>query len=107
MNGGDGLAGPWGAALAIFCMMIATLLCRVSGFVLMSRIRITPRIERALRALPGSIVIATIVPIAAQGGASAVLGIGVTVLAMSLMRLELIAVFAGLATIAAARAFGF
>lgn len=52
-------------------------------------------------------MIATIVPIAAQGGSSAVLGIGVTVLAMSLMRLELIAVFAGLATIAAARAFGF
>jgi uncharacterized membrane protein len=107
MTGGGELAGPWGAALAIFCMMVATFLCRVSGFVLMSRVRITPRIERALRALPGSIVIATIVPIAAQGGASAVLGIGVTVLAMSLVRLELIAVFAGLATIAAVRAFGF
>src|SRR4051794_13701775 len=107
MTGGGELAGPWGAALAIFCMMLATFLCRVSGFALMSRVRITPRIERALRALPGSIVIATIVPIAAHGGGAAMLGLGVTVLAMSVLRLELLAVIAGLATVAATRGFGF
>jgi len=103
---GDVLAGPWGAALAILGMMAATFLCRASGFVLMSRVRITPRIERALRALPGSIVVATIVPIAAHGGTAALLGLGITVLAMSLMRLELVAIIAGLAAVAGMRAFG-
>jgi uncharacterized membrane protein len=107
MSGGDALAGPWGAALAIVGMTAATFLCRASGFVLMSRVRLTPRIERALRALPGSIVVATIVPIAAHGGTSALLGLGITVLAMSLVRLELVAIVAGLATVAGTRAFGF
>ena len=85
MSGDGVLAGPWGATLAIVGMMAATFLCRASGFVLMSRIRLTPRVERALRALPGSIVIATIVPIAAQGGSSALLGLGATILAMSVI----------------------
>jgi uncharacterized membrane protein len=94
------LAGPWGAALAIFAMMLVTYLCRASGVVLMSRIRITPRVERALRALPGSIVVATILPLAVEGGAPAMLGLAATVLAMSLVRVELVAIVAGLACVA-------
>jgi uncharacterized membrane protein len=87
-------------------MMAATFCCRASGFVLMSRVKLTARVERALRALPGSIVIATIVPVAAHGGASALLGLGATVAVMSLVRLELAAIVAGLATVAATRAVG-
>jgi uncharacterized membrane protein len=102
----DVIGGPWGAALAIFAMTVATYLCRASGVVLMSRVRITPRVERALRALPGSIVMATIVPIAFDGGASALLGLGATVLVMSLARIELAAIAAGLGTVALIRAFG-
>ena len=49
-------------------MAVATYLCRASGVVLMSRVTITPRVERALRALPGSIVTATILPLALDGG---------------------------------------
>lgn len=105
MSFGHVIAGPWGAAIAIVAMMIATYLCRASGLVLMSRVRLTPRVERALRALPGSIVIATIVPIAANGGAPATLALGVTVLVMSVVRVELIAIVAGLGTVAAMRAF--
>ena len=38
--------GPWGATLAaILAMAAATYLCRISGFVLMSRIAITPRVD--------------------------------------------------------------
>jgi uncharacterized membrane protein len=106
MSGDGVLAGPWGAALAIVGMMAATFCCRASGFVLMSRVRLTPRIERALRALPGSIVIATVVPIAAHGGSSAALGLGATLLTMSMVRLELVAIIAGLSTVAATRALG-
>jgi uncharacterized membrane protein len=44
------IAGAWGATVAIFAMTVATYLCRASGVVLMSRVRITPRVERALAA---------------------------------------------------------
>ena len=100
------LAGPWGAGLAILAMAVATYACRVSGVALMSRLRITPRVERGLRALPGSIVVATILPLGLDGGPAAVLALAATVLAMSLARVELVAIAAGLATVAALRAAG-
>jgi uncharacterized membrane protein len=101
----DIAAGPWGAALAILAMTIATYLCRASGVVLMSRVRITPRVERALRALPGSIVVAAILPIAIDGGLSATLALVAAIVGMSLVRLELAALAAGLATATLVRAF--
>ena len=100
------LAGPWGAGLAVLGMALVTYACRASGVLLMSRVRITPRVDRALRALPGSIVVATILPLAVDGGASAVLGVVATVLAMSLVRIELVAIAAGLACVALLRALG-
>lgn len=99
------IAGPWGPPLAIFAMMVATYLSRASGVVLMSRVTITPRVERALRALPGSIVVATILPLALDGGTPAILGLGASVVAMALVRFELVALLAGLATIALLRSF--
>ena len=100
------VAGPWGATVAIVLMMIATIACRLSGFVLMSRVRVTPRIERALRALPGSIIVSTIFPIFLDGGTAALTGLGVTVVLMGLLGLELVALIAGLAAVAGLRAFG-
>lgn len=100
------LAGPWGAGLAVLGMALVTYACRASGVLLMSRVRITPRLERALRALPGSIVVATILPLGLDGGLAAMLGLGVTVLAMSLARIELVAIVAGLAAVALLRAAG-
>jgi uncharacterized membrane protein len=102
----DVAAGPWGAVLAILAMAIATYLCRASGVVLMSRVRITPRVERALQALPGSIVVATILPIGLDGGPPATLALAAAIVAMSLFRWELAALAAGLATISLVRAFG-
>ena len=90
----DILAGPLGSAAAILGMAVATYLCRASGVVLMSRVSITPRIHRALRALPGSIVLSAILPLAAA------------VLVMALTRFEVIALFAGLAVVSIARALG-
>jgi uncharacterized membrane protein len=71
----------------------------------MSRVTITPRVERALRALPGSIVVATILPLALDGGMPAILGLGAAIVAMALVRFELVALLAGLATIALLRSF--
>jgi uncharacterized membrane protein len=100
------LAGSGGSALAILAMGLATYLCRSSGVVLMSRVRITPRVERALRALPGCIVAATVLPIAMVSGVTAILALVAAVATMALVRHELAALAAGLATAALARALG-
>lgn len=104
---GDWLAGPAGPYLAIAAMAVATYLCRASGVILMSRVRITPRVERGLKALPGSIVVATVLPLVADGGPAAALGLGAALLVMIRTRIELLALAAGLAVVSAARAFGF
>jgi uncharacterized membrane protein len=100
------LAGPAGAYAAILAMAVATYLCRASGVVLMSRVRLTPRVTRALRALPGSIVVATVAPLAAQAGAPAIAGVLVALGTMVLVRWELAALLAGLGTVALLRAAG-
>jgi uncharacterized membrane protein len=100
------LAGSAGPYLAILAMTAATYLCRASGVVLMSRVRVTPRIERGLRALPGSIVVATVLPIALASGAPALLGVAAAIAVMAAARSELAALAAGLAAVAAARAAG-
>lgn len=99
-------SGPAGPYLAILAMAVATYLCRISGVVVMSRIRLTARVERALRALPGSIIIATALPIGAQGGPAALAGLLVAVVVMALARVEIAALVAGLGTVALARAAG-
>ncbi len=99
--------GTSGPALAIAAMALATYLCRISGVVLMSRVHLTPPIERAPRALPGSIVVATVLPIAIKAGLPAMIGLATTLIAMSLIRHELPALFAGLLAVSLARAFGF
>ncbi|MDF2812461.1 MAG: branched-chain amino acid transporter [Microvirga sp.] len=99
-------AGPWGSVLAIAAMTLATYLCRVGGVVLMTRVRITPRVERGLRALPGSIIVATILPLILDGGIPAILSIGIAVIAMVLTRTELAGLVAGLGTLSLLRAFG-
>jgi uncharacterized membrane protein len=95
-----------GAALAIAAMALATYLCRISGVVLMSRVRLTPAVQRALAALPGSIVAATVVPIAARSGIDAIAGIMAGVVAMVLTRNEVVALAAGLGLAAALRFTG-
>lgn len=95
--------GVW---LAILGMALVTYLCRVGGVVLMSRVRITPRVERGLRALPGSIVLATIGPFIAKAGIVAVLAVATGIAVMILRRSEALAILAGLATAALLRAAG-
>ena len=101
------IAGPAGAYVAILAMTVATYLCRAMGVVLMSRMPLTPRVERGLRALPGSIVVATVLPIAALGGPTAAGGLAASLVVMGLVRHELAALAAGLAVVSALRAAGF
>jgi uncharacterized membrane protein len=101
---GDLVAGPAGPYLAIAAMAVATYACRAGGVVLMSRVRLTPAVGRALRALPGSIVVATVLPIALKAGAPAIVGLGAALLVMTYTRHELPALLAGLVAVSAVRA---
>ena len=100
------LAGPAAPYLAIAAMALATYLCRASGVVLMSRVRLTPRVTRALAALPGSIVVATVAPLAVQAGVPAIAGVAAALVTMIATRYELAALLAGLGTVAGLRALG-
>lgn len=100
------LASGAGDYLAVLAMVAATYACRASGILFMSRVRVTPIIERALKALPGSIVIATVLPVAAAAGAPALMGLAAAIVVMATTRVELVGVIAGLATVAGARALG-
>lgn len=107
MSGADALlAGPIGPVAAIAAMAIATYLCRVSGALIMSRVRITPPVQRALAALPGSIVAATVVPIAIRSGPAGIAGVLAAVATARLTGNELAALAAGLAVAAGVRGLG-
>src|SRR5690606_17597710 len=98
------LASPWGPALAIGGMMLVTFLCRIAGAVLMRHVRITPRIERGLRALPGSIILATILPVALDAGWPALVALGAAIGVMAATRIDVLSLAAGLGTLSVIRA---
>lgn len=100
------LASPAGSWIAILALALVTYLCRASGVVLMSRVRLTPRVERGLRALPGSIVVATALPTGLSAGLPGLLGLVTAAGVMALTRFELAAVLAGMGVVAAGRALG-
>jgi uncharacterized membrane protein len=102
MSAGEGF-GPLAGILA---MMGVTYLIRVSGFWMMAHVPLTPRVRRMLDALPGSVVVATIVPIVLRSGSAGMLGIAAVVGIMLLRFNEFVAVFAGLGLIALLRALG-
>ena len=107
MNGfGSFIASPWGSVLAIAAMTLVTFLCRIAGVVVMSRVRITPRIERGLRALPGSIILATILPVVIDNGWPAMIALAAAIVAMAVTRIDIVGLLTGLGTLAVIRAFG-
>ena len=95
---------PWGSVLAIASMVLATYLCRIGGVVLMTHVKITPRVERGMRALPGSIIVATTLPLILDGGTSAIASVAVALVTMALTRSELAGLLAGLGTLSILRA---
>lgn len=99
--------GSWGAILAILVMGLASYLCRISGVVLMGYVPLTPAVRRGLAALPGSIVVATVLPLIERLGLAAGVALAVAMATMAIRRSELLALVTGMATIAAARALGF
>ncbi|MDX3809566.1 AzlD family protein [Bosea thiooxidans] len=99
--------GSWGAVVAIGAMAVATYLCRIAGVAVMSVVPLTPHVRRGLAALPGSIVVATVLPLIERLGVAAGVALLAAIGAMVVSRNELVALLTGMAMISAARFLGF
>jgi uncharacterized membrane protein len=89
--------------LALVGMGLASFACRISGFLLMGYVRITPRVEAALKAIPISVMVGIVTPAATAGKLPELLGLLAVGLAMKLVRNDLAAAVAGAATVAVVR----
>ncbi len=98
-------AGHGATLAAILAMGAATYAMRAGGFWLMAYVPLTARLRRMLEALPGTVVVATVLPIVVREGAPAALAIAAAGAAMLIRRNDLLAVLAGMAAAAAARAW--
>jgi uncharacterized membrane protein len=94
-----------GAWLAIGVMVVMTVFAKTMGFWILGRVPLTPRLRRGLEALPGGVILATIVPITLESGPAGLLGVGVAMLVMVVTKKDWLAVALGLAAVAAHRAF--
>ena len=99
-------SGDVGLLAAIAAMAVATYAMRAGGFWMMQHVPPSARMRKMLEALPGSVIVATVLPILVRDGITAMLTIGVAVLVMLLARRDILAVIAGMAVAASARAFG-
>jgi uncharacterized membrane protein len=98
--------GPFGVAAAITVMAIATYAMRAGGFWLMGHMPPSRRLTRMLEALPGSVVVATVLPIVVRDGLPAMLAIAAAGTVMLVRRNDLLAVVAGMAVAALVRVAG-
>mgnify|MGYP006266211675 CR=1 FL=1 len=96
-----------GTILALLSMAFATYLCRIGGVWLMDHLPPSPALKRALQALPGSIIMATILPLGMQGGVAALCGLAATLGVMALTRKDLAALCSGMAVVIGLRLSGF
>jgi uncharacterized membrane protein len=96
--------GSFGTLAAILAMGAVTYAMRAGGFWLMAHVPLTARVRRMLDALPGSVVVATVLPLVVREGVPAALAIAAAGAAMLIRRNDFLAVVAGMAAAAAARA---
>ncbi len=92
---------------AIFAMAAVTLLLRMSGYWIVGRFALTPRVRRGLEALPLALFAATIVPLAIKGGPAGWIATPIVAAIMFLTRSELLALLAGIGAATLIRSAGF
>ena len=76
---------------------------RAGGFWLMAHVPLTARVRRILAALPGTVVVATVLPLVVRDGVPALLAIAAACGVMLIRRNDFLAVLAGMAAAALAR----
>ena len=98
------MADEYAFLVALGAMAVASYACRVTGFVLMRFVPVTPRVDAALKAIPLGVMIGIVTPAVAAGKVPELMGLAAVVLAMKLVRNDLAAAVAGAATVAVCRA---
>jgi branched chain amino acid efflux pump len=98
---------PLGWLAVIAAMTVAVYITRAGGYWLIGRVTIGPRLRKMLDALPGAIIAATIAPLLAHGGVSALAAVTAALLAMIGLRNDFAAVASGLVAAALVRTAGF
>ena len=96
----------WGVLAAILTMAAVTYGIRAGGFWLMEHVPLTARLRRMLEALPGSVVVAAVLPIVVRDGLAAALAIAAAGAVMLVLRNDLVAVATGMMVAASLRAAG-
>jgi uncharacterized membrane protein len=96
----------FGVLAAFAAMAVATYAMRAGGFWMMQHVPPSARLRKMLNALPGSVIVAAVLPIVVRDGITAILAIGAAVVAMLLTRRDIVAVVAGMAVAITARAAG-
>jgi uncharacterized membrane protein len=99
--------GSWGVVVAILAMAAVTYPMRAGGYWLMGHVPLTPRLRRILEALPGTVVVATVLPLLFREGVAAGVAITAALIVTFIRRNDFIALIAGVAAAAAVRAMGF
>ena len=94
------------SALALGTLAVVTYITRVGGLVIMSRMSITPRIERSLGALAGSVLVAIVVPATLEGDLAAKAAVMAAIVIMLLTRNAVLAMVTGLVAAVAIRFAG-
>ena len=89
--------------LALAGMALASFACRISGFLLMGYVTITPRVEAALKAVPLAVMVGIVTPAVTSGQLPELLALLAVGVVMKLVRNDLAAAVAGAATVAIAR----
>ena len=92
------------AAVAILGMAAATYLSRVAGLWIMALVPLSPRVERALKALSGSVLVALVLPAALAGDVGLKLGVVAAALLMARSGNSLASMLLGVAVAAGYRA---
>lgn len=91
----------------ILLAAVVTYFCRVGGHFVVSFIKPSRRVEKALAALPGCIIISIVLPIVARTGIVAAVAVGAAIAAMAVKRNEIFALAVGMAAAMSLRAAGF
>lgn len=93
-------------ALTVLMMAGVTYVMRAGGYWLMGHLPLTDRIRKGLEALPGAIIVSTILPIILKGDAALALSLLVAIGIMLAIRKDFLAVFGAAAAAALLRAGG-
>lgn len=96
----------WGPLLIVAVMALVTLATRWGGVFVMAYVPIGPRVRRFIAAMSGSVLVAVLTPMAAQGDTGARLALAITAVVMLVVKKPLPAIADGIVVAAVVRQLG-